>query len=318
MRIVFMGTPEFAVAPLKALIENAYDIAAVITAPDKPAGRGKKLQESAVKKFALSRGIKVLQPEKLKSEAFLRELSQLNHDLQVVVAFRMLPEIVWRFPSHGTFNLHASLLPDYRGAAPINYAIINGDQQTGLTTFFIDEKIDNGQIILQEKMDIGPDETAGELHDRMMVSGSKLVLETVKLIQENKVSAIPQTILESKTPIRPAPKIFKEDCHIEWNNSVNTIHNLIRGLSPYPSAYGFLSKTDSKEKTVLKIYRSKVVNLKPDHSPGSIVTDNKNYIRVAAKDGYIEVQELQLAGKKKLLTNDFLRGFKFQETDSIQ
>jgi methionyl-tRNA formyltransferase len=317
MRIVFMGTPEFAVAPLKALIENGYEIAAVITAPDKPAGRGKKIQSSAVKNFALSQGLKVLQPEKLKSEDFISELKNINPDLQIVVAFRMLPEIVWNIPKMGTFNLHASLLPDYRGAAPINHAIINGDALTGLTTFFIDEKIDNGQIILQERLEIGPVETAGELHDRMMIKGSELVLKTVKLIEAEEVTPISQSKLESNLLMRPAPKIFKEDCHINWNKPVSSIHNLIRGLSPYPGAFALLKRDGKMDNLNVKIFHSTPVVEKHEYRPGSILSDNKNNLKVAAEDGFIEILELQMAGKNKQLIKDFLRGFIFNIEDSF-
>jgi methionyl-tRNA formyltransferase len=317
MRIVFMGTPEFAVAPLKALIENGYEIAAVITAPDKPAGRGKKIQSSAVKNFALSQGLKVLQPEKLKSEDFISELKNINPDLQIVVAFRMLPEIVWNIPKMGTFNLHASLLPDYRGAAPINHAIINGDALTGLTTFFIDEKIDNGQIILQDRLEIGPVETAGELHDRMMIKGSELVLKTVKLIEAEEVTPISQSKLESNLLMRPAPKIFKEDCHINWNKPVSSIHNLIRGLSPYPGAFALLKRDGKMDNLNVKIFHSTPVVEKHEYRPGSILSDNKNNLKVAAEDGFIEILELQMAGKNKQLIKDFLRGFIFNIEDSF-
>jgi methionyl-tRNA formyltransferase len=317
MRIVFMGTPEFAVAPLKALIENGYEIAAVITAPDKPAGRGKKIQSSAVKNFALSQGLKVLQPEKLKSEDFISELKNINPDLQIVVAFRMLPEIVWNIPKMGTFNLHASLLPDYRGAAPLNHAIINGDALTGLTTFFIDEKIDNGQIILQERLEIGPVETAGELHDRMMIKGSELVLKTVKLIEAEEVTPISQSKLESNLLMRPAPKIFKEDCHINWNKPVSSIHNLIRGLSPYPGAFALLKRDGKMDNLNVKIFHSTPVVEKHEYRPGSILSDNKNNLKVAAEDGFIEILELQMAGKNKQLIKDFLRGFIFNIEDSF-
>jgi methionyl-tRNA formyltransferase len=253
----------------------------------------------------------------LKSEDFIAELKHINPDLQIVVAFRMLPEVVWNIPEKGTFNLHASLLPDYRGAAPINHAIINGDSITGLTSFFIDEKIDNGQIILQKKLNIGSDETAGELHDRMMIKGSELVLQTVKLIENNEVTTIPQSKLESNLLMRPAPKIFKEDCHIDWNKPVTSIHNLIRGLSPYPGAFALLSEDGKNDKLNVKIFHSNPIEEKNKYSPGSIITDNKNYLKVSAADGFIEIRELQMAGKKKLPTNEFLRGFNFNKEDSF-
>jgi len=311
MNIIFMGTPEFAVHPLKTLIENKYSVSAVITAPDKPAGRGKKLRASAVKEFAIEHGIKVLQPTNLKSEAFVDELKSLQPDLQIVVAFRMLPEVVWKLPPLGTFNLHASLLPDYRGAAPINHAVINGDSETGLTTFFIDEKIDTGRIIKQKKLSIEPDETAGELHDRMMVSGSDLVLETVRMIENNSVQPVPQEELLNDKVLRPAPKIFKEDCRINWSKRVERVHNLIRGLSPYPGAFSFMSDESGREVQV-KIFQTKAIREKHSFAPGEIITDNESYIKVAVDDGFIKILQLQMAGKKSMKTEDFLRGFRFE------
>lgn len=304
-----MGTPEFAIPPLKALLDEGYDVVGVITAPDKPAGRGKKLSSSAVKIFAEEKGLKLFQPEKLKDPDFIQALTKLKPDLQIVVAFRMLPEQIWSLPKLGTFNLHASLLPQYRGAAPINWAIINGEKTTGLSTFFIDEKIDTGELLLQESIEIGEDETAGDLHDKMTGIGAKLVVKTVKNILENTIQSRKQNILTNKsTLLNPAPKLFKEDCKIEWNQSAAKIHNLIRGLSPYPTAYSVLKKSD--EEIPVKIYKSSHEIVKHKEKIGTLLSDGKKHLKVAVEDGFIEILELQLAGKKRMDVRSFLSGFK--------
>lgn len=304
-----MGTPEFAVAPLKLLFENSYNIVGVVTAPDKPAGRGLQLGESAVKKFAIKHGLKILQPTKLKEQTFIDELRSLNADLQVVVAFRMLPDVVWKMPPKGTFNLHASLLPQYRGAAPINWAIINGEKETGVTTFFLQSDIDTGNIILQEKTPIGENETAGELHDKLMNSGAELVLKTVKIIESNNINTIKQSDIISKLPkLKDAPKIFKDDCKINWTKTSKEIHNLIRGLSPYPSSYTQLL-SPSGEIFSIKIYKTEIAA--PFFSDiKNVFSDNKKEILVRTTDGAIRILELQLAGKKRMNSEDFLKGFK--------
>ncbi len=309
--MVFMGTPEFAVPSLKILLENNYEVVAVITAPDKPAGRGMHLHESAVKKFAQENKLNILQPEKLKSPEFAEQLRTLKPDLQVVVAFRMLPEVIWKMPRIGTFNLHASLLPKYRGAAPINWAIINGEKETGATTFFLEHEIDTGKIILQQKINIADNETAGELHDALMLAGAALVLKTVQLIEAGNYSLTPQTL---SAEIKSAPKLFTETCRINWNNSAHQIHNLIRGLSPYPAAF-----TKLNGKTV-KIFRSQkfiIPNSQlTNNSPGEIITDGKTYLRIQCAGGLLEILELQLEGKKKINTEEFLRGFRFTSENS--
>ncbi|SFS30951.1 methionyl-tRNA formyltransferase [Lutibacter maritimus] len=306
LRIVFMGTPDFAVATLDAVLKANYNVVGVITAPDKPAGRGQKLQQSAVKKYALENNLTILQPTNLKSESFLNELKNLNANLQIVVAFRMLPNIVWKMPEYGTFNLHASLLPNYRGAAPINWAIINGETKTGVTTFFIDEKIDTGNIILQEEVAIADNQTVGELHDTLMTVGSNLVVKTIHLIKHDKVITTKQPEFEEKA----APKIFSETCKINWEASVNTIYNLIRGLNPYPAAWTTLK--NNEEEIKVKIYDVKKEQIHHHLKPGSIVC-SKNEIKIAAKNGFILVESLQLAGKKKMDTKSLLNGFTFQE-----
>jgi methionyl-tRNA formyltransferase len=302
-----MGTPAFAVPILDILVKNKCNIVAVITAPDKPSGRGLKMQASAIKEYALANNLKVLQPERLKHPSFIEELKELKADLQIVVAFRMLPEIVWNMPPKGTFNLHASLLPQYRGAAPINFAIINGEKETGVTSFFLTHEIDTGHIILQEKCIIGPNETAGELHDRLMLLGADAVLKTVKLIDQNLVKLTPQQNLvigELKT----AHKIFKDDCLINWDNKAQTIHNFIRGLSPFPTAFSNII-LENKEKILFKIFKCNF-EIKEHHlQHGSIETDGKNYLKVACNDGYVSLEQVQMAGKKAMLVSEFLRGF---------
>lgn len=309
LRIVFMGTPDFAVASLKILLENKYNVVAVITAPDKPAGRGQQLQQSAVKKYALENGLTILQPEKLKDETFLTQLKNLKADLQIVVAFRMLPEAVWSMPRLGSFNLHGSLLPQYRGAAPINRAVMNGDTETGVTTFFLQHEIDTGKIIYQEKTSIGENETAGEIHDRLMQIGAKLVLKTLQAIEKNDYPQIDQSqLLLPNKEIKHAPKIFKDDCRIDWSKSLEEIHNKIRGLSPYPAAFTELVSPEGKQFTV-KIYTAHKEPLLNNDTIFNIYTDSKTYLKIAVNNGYLHIDELQMAGKKRMKTGEFLRGF---------
>lgn len=313
LRIVFMGTPDFAVESLKGLVENGYNIAGVITMPDKPSGRGHKIQYSAVKKYALEQNLPLLQPEKLKDEAFLSALKEWNADLQIVVAFRMLPEAVWDMPRLGTFNLHASLLPQYRGAAPINWSVINGDKETGVTTFFLTHEIDTGKVILQEKIKIEEDDNAGKIHDELMNVGAKLVQKTVDLILENKVDAVAQEQLYAdEKNLKAAPKIFKETCRIDWNKSAKDIHNFIRGLSPYPTAWTELH-CESKEPQMVKVYSSKVIHSDSKLQPGTVQTDNKTYLNVACADGFISINDIQFAGKKAMKIDEVLRGYKIEE-----
>ncbi|MCX2482725.1 methionyl-tRNA formyltransferase [Pedobacter sp. MR2016-24] len=301
MKIVFMGTPDFAVASLTALYEAGYDIAGVVTAADKPAGRGQKLQESAVKKYAAEKGLKVLQPLKLKDPEFIEELKALNADLQVVVAFRMLPEMVWNMPSKGTINLHASLLPDYRGAAPINHAIINGETESGVTTFFLKHEIDTGDVIFSAKVDIAEDDTAGDLHDHLMATGAELLLKTVKAIADDNYQEQPQIAAEE---LKHAPKIFKEFCKIDWNQPVKKVYNLIRGLSPYPTAF-----TELNEKTI-KVFKAAYEETEPGIAAGGFLTDGKTFLKFAAKDGFIQLLDVQYEGKKRMLVDEFLRGMR--------
>ena len=304
-----MGTPEFAIPPLAALLDEGYDVVGVITAPDKPAGRGKKLKSPAVKIFAEENGLKVFQPEKLKDPEFIQSIKDLKPDIQVIVAFRMLPELVWSLPKSGTFNLHASLLPQYRGAAPINWAIINGEKATGLTTFFIDEKIDTGEVLLQKSVEIGENETAGELHNRMTKTGASLVLETVRAIIENNIQSRKQdTFIDEDSELKPAPKIFKEDCRIIWDQPAIKIHNLIRGLSPYPAAYCIMKK--SNEEIPVKIFKSIHQIARHNEKIGTLISDGKNSLKVAVSDGFLEILELQLAGKKQMDVQSFSVGFK--------
>ena len=309
LRIIFMGTPEFAVESLDILVKNNYNIVGVITVPDKPAGRGQELNESAVKKYALEKGLTILQPEKLKEENFLNQLRELKADLQIVVAFRMLPEVVWNMPRLGTVNLHGSLLPQYRGAAPINWAVINGEKETGVSTFLLQQEIDTGKIIFREKTPIGENETAGEIHDRLMIIGANLILKTVKAIEENNYPQIDQAELIAKgEKEKHAPKIFKEDCKIDWNKNVEKVHNFIRGLSPYPAAFSSFVAPDEKTYSV-KLFKTEVEDCAHIYSIGSIITDSKCHLKIAVKNGFILVNELQLAGKKKMATTEFLRGF---------
>jgi len=307
-RIVFMGTPEFAVASLDALVKAGYNIVGIITAPDKPAGRGLQLTQSAVKKYAVENNLNILQPEKLKNEIFISELKALHADVQVVVAFRMLPEIVWNMPPLGTINVHASLLPQYRGAAPINWAIINGEKETGITTFKLQHEIDTGNILLQQKVLIDENETAGSLYDKLKTVGATLIVKTIKELAEGKLTESPQLTNQSLLPeIKHAPKIFTETCKIDWNKSAKEIDNLIRGLSPYPGAFSFLqSKT-------IKIYQCKKEIISHKLATGAFETDGKHYLKFACSNGYIHVLEIQLEGKKRMLIEDFLRGYQFNQ-----
>ena len=306
LRIVYMGTPDFAVESLRALVENGYNVVAVVTMPDKPAGRGHKLQFSPVKQYAMSVGLPVLQPEKLKDESFAEQLRSYNADLQIVVAFRMLPEVVWSMPRLGTFNLHASLLPQYRGAAPINWAIINGEKETGATTFFLKHEIDTGDMIMQQRISIADDENVGSVHDRLMIMGAQMVCDTVDLILSGEVHPVPQPQLPD-TEMRPAPKIFRETCQIDFSKSRKEICNLVRGLSPYPAAWCMLKIAG--EEQVVKIY--KVISAdetKVSEQTGVVATDGKSYLRVSCADGWIDILELQLSGKKRMATKDLLNG----------
>ncbi len=312
LRIVYMGTPDFAVESLRLLVEGGYNVVAVVTMPDKPAGRGHKIQFSPVKEYALSQGLPLLQPEKLKDEGFVEQLRALQADLQIVVAFRMLPEVVWNMPRLGTFNLHASLLPQYRGAAPLNWAIINGDTETGVTTFFLQHEIDTGEIIQQHRVPILPEDNVGVIHDKLMTLGAGMVVETVDAILAGTITPIPQESVMTDEPLRPAPKIFKETCHIDWTKTAIEIHNLVRGLSPYPAAWCEWVAPDGT-RTGVKIYRTTPLEKSHNLTPGTIVTDGKNHIDIACANGYIRIEELQIAGKKRLATPDLLRGFRIAE-----
>ena len=313
LKIVFMGTPEFAVDSLKVLLENNYPVVGVITSPDAPSGRGQKVMPSPVKAFALHHSLNILQPPNLKDPQFLDELRALKGNLFIVVAFRMLPEVVWTMPEYGTFNLHASLLPQYRGAAPINWAIITGETETGVTAFIISHEIDTGKIIHSEKVSIGPEETAGELHDRLMAAGAKLVLKTVQAIEKGDTSTIEQSsLIKDIGELKKAPKIFKEDCHIDWNKDVHSIHNFVRGLSPYPGAYANLVSPEGIS-SYIKVYRTSKVMESLKQPPGKLITDGKSYLRIAVKGGMLQIDELQQAGKRKMKIYEFLRGFPIDE-----
>ena len=316
-RIVFMGTPEFAVASLDALVKAGYNIVGVVTAPDKPAGRGMKMQQSEVKKYAVRHNLNVLQPEKLKDPAFLEELKSLQADLQIVVAFRMLPEIVWNMPPKGTINLHGSLLPQYRGAAPINWAVINGEKETGVTTFKLKHEIDTGDILLQESFPVGENETAGEVHDKMKDIGAQLLVKTVQGLVDGTASEIPQSEVKRQTSdtdsglrtpdseLKHAPKIFTATSKIDWTKTVDEIYNLIRGLSPFPGAF-----TELGDKTI-KIFKSEKEHIIPTSRPGRWESDKTTYLKFAAKDGYIYLKDVQMEGKKRMGIEDFLRGYRF-------
>lgn len=318
LRIVYMGTPDFAVESLRRLVEGGYNIVGVITMPDKPMGRhGSVLQASPVKQYAVSQGLKVLQPEKLKDEAFVNELRALQADLQIVVAFRMLPEVVWNMPRLGTFNLHASLLPQYRGAAPINWAVINGDTETGITTFFLQHEIDTGAIIQQVRVPIADTDNVEVVHDKLMVLGGDLVIETVEAILAGTVKAIPQeTLFQSDADLRPAPKIFKETCRIDWSKGVKRVYDFIRGLSPYPAAWTELSVGDKVLE--LKIFAASKEFCTHQQTVGTVLTDHKSYIKVALEDGYLNILTLQLSGKKRMEVTDFLRGFRAEGVLKVQ
>lgn len=311
LKIVYMGTPDFAVEPLKRLVEDKYNVVGVVTMPDKPAGRGHKLQFSPVKQYAVDNNLHVMQPEKLKAEDFVNELRSLNADLFIVVAFRMLPEIVWAMPRLGTFNLHGSLLPQYRGAAPLNWAVINGETETGITTFFLTHEIDTGKIIQQEKIKINDEDNVGIIHDKLMIMGGDLVLDTVKNIINGTIKPKPQEELySSESELKPAPKIFKETCHLDFSRPTENVHNLVRGLSPYPAAWANLV-AEGKEDVQMKIYETKKEICTHNNTVGTIVTDGKKYLKVATSDGYLHLLQIQVPGKKRLPIEDFLRGFHF-------
>ncbi len=304
-----MGTPGFAVNSLKKLIESKFDVVGVVTSTDKPAGRGQKIRFSDAKKFALENKLNLLQPKNLKAESFISELKSLNADLFVVVAFRMLPKIVWAMPKYGTINLHASLLPNYRGAAPINWAIINGEKQTGVTTFFINEKIDTGRIVDKQIVEIENNDTAGILHDKLMKTGAELLAKTVENIKNNTYSEIEQDSLIANLLIKDAPKIFKESCKIVWENDINTIYNFIRGMSPYPAAWTEVKNTVNSKKYSLKIYKAEMEIINHSENIGKIVTDNKKIMKISVKNGFLHLLEIQLQGKKRLKINELLNGF---------
>jgi methionyl-tRNA formyltransferase len=303
-RIVFMGTPAFAVASLNALLQAKMNVVGVVTAPDKPAGRGMQLQQSAVKQFALAHDLPILQPEKLKSPEFFEALKQWKPDLQVVVAFRMLPEQIWSFPPMGTLNVHGSLLPQYRGAAPINWAIINGEKETGVTTFQLQHAIDTGAILLQDRIPIAPNHTAGEIHDTMMEVGAQLLVKTLHGLFDNSIKAVAQEQVIGNEALKHAPKIFTKDCEINWDKSCAAIHNLIRGLAPFPGA---ITKIDGK---IVKLFLTQAIDATPTEAPGSFITDGKNFAKIACKDGYIELADIQWEGKKRMPIIDFLRGYR--------
>ncbi len=308
-----MGTPDFAVLPLKKIIDAGYEVVGVVTNPDKPAGRGQKLQESAVKKYAQENGLKILQPEKFRNEQFLQELAGLKADLQLVVAFKMLPEVVWNMPPLGTVNLHASLLPDYRGAAPINWAIINGEKESGVTTFLLKHEIDSGNIVYQQKVEIGESMTAGELHDELMCVGADLLVKTVDALEAGHASLIEQTqLLGGREPIN-APKIFKEDMKIDWTKDVQSVYNHIRGLSPFPAAWTELIHKETAAVLPIKIYKTEQIVQEHPYAAGTIVTDRKKTFDIYVKGGLIRVVELQLSGKKRMEVEEFLRGFRLDE-----
>ncbi len=311
MRIVFMGTPEFAVASLKKIHESEHTIVGVVTMPDKPAGRGYKIQYSPVKEYALEHNLPLLQPEKLKDESFLAELKSLNADVQVVVAFRMLPEVVWNMPPKGTFNLHASLLPQYRGAAPINWAIINGEKETGVSTFFLTHEIDTGKIILQEKIAISEFDNAGTIHDRLMTIGADIVLKTIELIAAGNIDAVDQSMFYTDEKIlKPAPKIFKETCKIKFEKSTMEIFNFVRGLSPYPTAWAEIILPGKDEMHFLKIYEIVPENQMHEFNPGFCTIDDKKNIKIACRDGFVILKSVQAPGKKRMTAEEWFRGLR--------
>ena len=313
LRIVYMGTPDFAVETLRQLVEGGYNVVGVITMPDKPAGRGHKIQYSPVKQYALEQNLPLLQPEKLKDEVFVEALREWKADLQIVVAFRMLPEVVWNMPRLGTFNLHASLLPQYRGAAPINWAVINGDTETGITTFFLKHEIDTGEVIQQVRVPIADTDNVEVVHDKLMMLGGKLVLETVDAILNGTVKTISQEEMAVVGELRPAPKIFKETCRIDWNQPVKKIYDFIRGLSPYPAAWSELIASEKAESVVVKIFESEKVYESHQLAAGTIVTDGKKFMKVALSDVFVSILSLQLPGKKRLKTDELLRGYHLED-----
>ena len=311
MRIVFMGTPDFAVESLKILVENNYNVVGVITMPDKPSGRGHKLQFSAVKQYAIEKNLNILQPEKLKDESFLEALKALHADVQVVVVFWMLPEVVWNMPRLGTFNLHASLLPQYRGAAPINWAIINGEKETGVTTFFLTHEIDTGKIILQEKISISETDDAGSVHDKLMLIGAEMVRKTIDLLILGETDAIDQSqFIHPETELKAAPKIFKDTCKIDFNKSVDDSYNFIRGLSPYPTAWAELQFPNQQEPTLLKIYETEKEYIQHNNQPGTLITDGKKFAKIALQDGYLQLKSVQAPAKKRMDIGELLRGMR--------
>ncbi len=311
LRIVFLGTPDFAVESLRRIVDGGYNVVGVVTMPDKPAGRGKHLQQSAVKQFAVSRGLKVMQPERLKDDAFVEELRSLQADLFIVIAFRMLPEVVWSMPRLGTFNLHASLLPRYRGAAPINSAVMNGDAETGVTTFFLKHEIDTGDIIAQERIAIGPDEDAGSVHDRLMELGATLTIDTIEHILAGDLKPIPQDELLKGEEPTPAPKIFKDTCRIDWNSPARDIHNHVRGLAPYPAAWSTLIAGDTPQGS-LKVFATRVLDEKSTSAPGTLTVTDGRLIADTATER-IELLSVQAPGKKRMPTADFLRGCRLEQ-----
>ena len=318
LRIVYMGTPEFAVESLKRLVEGGYQVVAVVTMPDKPMGRhGSVLQGSPVKEYAVSQGLKVLQPVNLKDEAFVEELRALKADLQIVVAFRMLPEVVWNMPPWGTFNLHASLLPQYRGAAPINWAVMNGDTETGITTFFLKHEIDTGDIIQQVRVPIADTDNVEIVYDKLMKLGGDLVLETVDRILDGTVKSVPQADVLPETELRPAPKIFKETCRIDWNKGVKKVYDFVRGLSPYPAAWTEICLPDGT-KQVLKIFETEKIFTQHGVQVGTIDTDRKTYFRIAVEDGFVNLLSIQIAGKKRMTISDFLRVYRYTPGSRVE
>lgn len=312
LRIVYMGTPDFAVEALRCLVEGGYNVVGVITMPDKPAGRGHQIQYAPVKQYALEQQLPLLQPEKLKEEAFIEALRSWRADLQIVVAFRMLPEVVWSMPRLGTFNLHASLLPQYRGAAPINWAVINGDRETGITTFFLQQEIDTGEVIQQVAIPIAESDNVGVVHDKLMQLGGELVVETVEAILAGTVKPIPQEEMAVVGELRAAPKIFKETCRIDWSRPTKQLYDFIRGLSPYPAAWCEMIDPEGKL-LVVKVFESEQCLEEHELTPGTLLTDGKSILKIAVKDGFISILSLQLPGKKRLKTGEFLRGFRLTE-----
>ena len=315
LRIVYMGTPDFAVESLKRLVEGGYNVVGVITMPDKPMGRHQEtLQPSAVKKYAVEQGLRILQPVSLKDPEFIEELRSLQADLQIVVAFRMLPEVVWNMPPMGTFNLHASLLPQYRGAAPINWAVINGEKETGITTFFLKHEIDTGAVIQQVRIPIQETDNVGDVHDKLMMLGGQLVTDTVDRILEGTVKAIPQEEMAPGTELKPAPKIFKETCRIDWEHKdLEQLYNFVRGLSPYPAAWTELLRAEGEKPVVMKIYQTAKEAAAHTLKTGAVCTDGKSYLKIAVDGGFLVLQEIQIAGKKRMLVTDFLRGARIDE-----